>query len=97
MRESKVRSFSLPPAQLKEIEARAKKENRTLSELIREALRRYLYERDLEDLHAKSQAKVARLGITEADIVPLIHQLRRERRDKKLSNPPNAPARPGRS
>ncbi len=87
MRESKVRSFSLPPAQLKEIEARAKKENRTLSELIREALRRYLYERDLEDLRAKSQAKAARLGITEADVIPLIHQLRRERRDKKIKQP----------
>jgi len=87
MRESKVRSFSLPPAQLKEVEARAKKENRTMSELIREALRRYLYERDLEELRAKSQARAARLGITEADIVPLIHQLRRERRDKKIKQP----------
>jgi len=87
MRESKVRSFSLSPAQLKVVEARAKKENRTISELIREALRRYVYERDLEDLRAKSQAKAAALGITKADIVPLIHQLRRERRQKKIKQP----------
>jgi Arc/MetJ-type ribon-helix-helix transcriptional regulator len=74
---------AVPPEQLKQVEARAKKDNRTLSEFIREALRRYLYERDREDLRIKTQARAARLGITEADIVPLIHQLRTERRGGK--------------
>ena len=87
MRQNKVRSFSLPPAQLKKVEARARKENRTISELIREALRRYLYERNLEELRARAEARAARLGITEADVVPLIHQLRRERRDKRIKQP----------
>ena len=41
MRTSKTISISLPPAQLKETERLAKKENRTMSELVREALRRY--------------------------------------------------------
>jgi metal-responsive CopG/Arc/MetJ family transcriptional regulator len=41
MRTSKTLSVSLPPAQLKRAERLAKKENRTLSELIREALRHY--------------------------------------------------------
>jgi Arc/MetJ-type ribon-helix-helix transcriptional regulator len=77
----------LPPEQLKQVEARAKKDNRTISELIREALRRYLYERDLEDLRAKALANAARRGITEADVVPLVHQLRRERRDRKIKQP----------
>ena len=38
MRTTKIVSISLPPAQLKDVEALAKKENRTMSELIREAL-----------------------------------------------------------
>ena len=83
MRESKVRSFSLPPGQLRQVEARAKKEHRTMSELIREALRRYLYERDLEELRARSLARTARPGITETDVVPLTHEFRSERREKK--------------
>jgi len=39
MRTSRTLSVSLPPAQLKRAERLARKENRTLSELIREALR----------------------------------------------------------
>jgi Arc/MetJ-type ribon-helix-helix transcriptional regulator len=34
-------SVSMPPTQLRQVERLAKKENRTLSELVREALRRY--------------------------------------------------------
>jgi CopG family transcriptional regulator/antitoxin EndoAI len=82
MRTSKTLSISLSPAQLKEVEKLAKKENRTLSELIREALRRYSYQRQLEELNAYGRAKAAELGITEADVVPLIHQFRKERRSK---------------
>jgi predicted transcriptional regulator len=41
MRTSKTLSVSLPPAQLKRVERLAKRENRTLSELVREALCQY--------------------------------------------------------
>ncbi|MGH9480658.1 MAG: ribbon-helix-helix protein, CopG family [Terriglobales bacterium] len=41
MRTSKTISFSLPPAQFQKAAQLARKENRTMSELIREALRRY--------------------------------------------------------
>ena len=41
MRTSKTLSVSLPPAQLKRAERLARRENRTLSELVREALRQY--------------------------------------------------------
>ena len=41
MRTTKSVTISLPPAQLKTAERLAKKENRTMSELFREALRRY--------------------------------------------------------
>lgn len=41
MRTTKTISISLPPKQLKAAERIAKRENRTMSELVREALRRY--------------------------------------------------------
>ena len=42
MRTSKTISISLPPGQLRQMERVAKKENRTMSELMREAFRRYV-------------------------------------------------------
>jgi Arc/MetJ-type ribon-helix-helix transcriptional regulator len=49
MRTSKTLSISMPPQQFREMERLAKKENRTISELVREALRRYQQQRRLED------------------------------------------------
>ena len=42
MRTTRTISVSLPPNQLKEMERTAKRENRTMSELLREAFRRYV-------------------------------------------------------
>jgi len=42
MRTTKILSLSLPPELLREAEALAKRERRTKSELLREALRRYI-------------------------------------------------------
>lgn len=41
MRTTKNLTISLPPQQLREMERTAKRENRTLSELVRETFRRY--------------------------------------------------------
>src|SRR5713226_8316758 len=41
MRTTKTISVSLPPKQLKEMERGARRENRTLSELVRDTFRRY--------------------------------------------------------
>src|ERR1019366_6229840 len=41
MRATRTISISLPPAQLRTVERIARKENRTMSELVREALRQY--------------------------------------------------------
>jgi Arc/MetJ-type ribon-helix-helix transcriptional regulator len=42
MRTTKTISISIPPGQLKEMTRTARRENRTMSELIREAYRRYV-------------------------------------------------------
>jgi len=51
--------------------------------VIRKALRRYQAERELEAINAYGRVKAAQLGLTEADVIPLIHQFRQARRSKK--------------
>ncbi|MCX6625614.1 MAG: ribbon-helix-helix protein, CopG family [Acidobacteria bacterium] len=92
MRTSKTLSVSLPPAQLKRAERLAKRENRTLSELVREALRRYEQKQEAPinyDLIAalrivQDSAKRAGLDkLTEREIDAEVTATRRER-DKKI-------------
>ena len=49
MRNTKVYSITMPPDLAKQAERLAKKENRTMSELMREALRRYQHPQVLFD------------------------------------------------
>jgi CopG family transcriptional regulator/antitoxin EndoAI len=55
MRSRKLVTISLPPPLLKEAERVAKEENRTKSELLREALRFYMETRDLRKAAAKGR------------------------------------------
>ena len=80
MRTSKVLSITLPPAMLQEAEQLAKKENRTMSELVREALRYYQRGRRWDEINAFGRARAKELGIRESDVVPLVKRFRRERR-----------------
>ena len=52
MRLTKLISISIMPDFLREVEKVAKEENRTKSELIREALRRYIEDREWEKLNS---------------------------------------------
>jgi metal-responsive CopG/Arc/MetJ family transcriptional regulator len=61
MRTSKTVSISMPPAQLKAAERLARKQNRTMSELMREAFRRYAEE-------SARQEKLAELGTAVASL-----------------------------
>lgn len=85
----------MPPTQLKQIESLARKENRTRSELVREALRHYLQKQDAPinyDLIAalravQESAKSAGLDkLTEREIDAEITASRRLR-DKKTKQP----------
>jgi len=79
MRTTKVYSITMPPDLAKQAEALAKKENRTMSELMREALRRYQRERFFERMRAQMAPAADRLGIkNEEDIVQLVREVRRE-------------------
>jgi Arc/MetJ-type ribon-helix-helix transcriptional regulator len=58
MRTTKTISVSLPPGQLKEMEQVARRENRTLSELVRETFRRYQQHDPLQTTLAEALGSV---------------------------------------
>jgi CopG family transcriptional regulator / antitoxin EndoAI len=77
LRVTKLISFSLMPDFLREVEQVAKEENRTKSELIREALRRYIEERKWEKLTRYARIKAGETGIkTEEDVQRLVEEFR---------------------
>lgn len=86
-------SISLPPPLHAAVERRAKRQHQTISELVREALRRYLEDRTTEetlwkDLRAYGAKRAKALGIkTEADVQRVVSEYRRGDRS------PHAPAR----
>jgi CopG family transcriptional regulator/antitoxin EndoAI len=77
LRRTKLISFSIMPDFLREVEKVAKEEHRTKSELIREALRRYLEDREWEKLTRYARRKSAETGIkTEEDIQRVVDEYR---------------------
>lgn len=86
MRTTTGLSISLPPEMLKRAKKLAGKENRTMSELIREALREYEQKRRWDEINAFGRARAAELGITEDDVPRLVNEVRAEQR-KKTNQP----------
>jgi CopG family transcriptional regulator/antitoxin EndoAI len=79
LRITKLISFSIMPDFLREVEKVAREENRTKSELIREALRRYIEDREWEKLIRYARIKSAETGIkTEEDIQRVVDEYRGE-------------------
>ncbi|MFI5088782.1 MAG: CopG family ribbon-helix-helix protein [Terriglobales bacterium] len=82
MRTTKTLSITIPPEMLSRAEALAKKENRTMSELVREALRWYERQRWWEETNDYGRARAQALGIREEDVDRLIHEYREEKRTR---------------
>jgi len=76
----------MPPEMLRETERLAREENRTVSELIREAVRCYRQERQWRRTLAYGRARAKALGIRESDVAPLIREFRRSRRRKQAGS-----------
>ena len=57
-----------------------RKEHHTMSEPIRKALRQYERKDWWEDMNAYGRAKAAERGLTEADVVPAVNAVRKQRR-----------------
>lgn len=81
MRTTKTLSVTLPPEMLIRAARLAKKENRTMSELVREALRQYERQRWWERMNAYGAATAEAAGVgSEEDVVTAIHALRAGKR-----------------
>jgi CopG family transcriptional regulator/antitoxin EndoAI len=85
MRSTKTLSITLPPEMLSRAEKLAKKENRTMSELIREALRHYERQRWWEETNAYGRARARQLHIRDNDVEELIHAFRKQKRGKRAA------------
>ena len=83
MRNTRTLSVTLPPDMLKRAQSIAKKESRTMSELIREALRHYERRAWWDDVNAYGRARAERQGIREEDVERLVHESRASKRASK--------------
>jgi metal-responsive CopG/Arc/MetJ family transcriptional regulator len=84
MRTTKVLSVTLPEPMLREAQEMARRENRTMSELVREALRSYRSKRRWDAIGVLGQASAEQMGLkNEEDVVRLIHEFRQEQADPK--------------
>lgn len=86
MRTTQVLSITLPSPMLDEARDLAKQENRTMSELVREALRQYQRQKRWETVTAFARANAQTASLNdERDVVDMIHQFRREQRTRKAA------------
>ncbi len=81
MRTTKLITISIMPEFLEEIEKLAKEERRTKSELVREALRRYIAEKELRRLQRYGLKKARELGLREEEVQRLVDEYRAEQAD----------------
>jgi len=81
MRIAKTISITLPPELLAKAQELASREHRTMSELFREALRRYMKpDSEWEGLLARTHAAGKALGVTsESDVERLSDEFRRDK------------------
>jgi len=81
MRTARTISITLPPDLLMKAQKTAEREDRTISELFREALRRYITaDPEWDALLRRTQAAGKAMGIaTEADVERLSDEFRQER------------------
>lgn len=80
MRTTKLLTLSLPPEMLKKVEQLVKEENKTKSELFREALRRYINDKRWQQIRQWGLKTSQELGVsTEEEVDELIHQYRKTR------------------
>ncbi len=76
-RTTKTMTLSMPPEMAIQVEELTREEGRTKSELFREALRRYVEERNWRRLYQYGETKARAKGIKEGKIEDIIDSHRR--------------------
>ncbi len=77
MRTAKVISLSLPPDMELEMQQIAKEEHRTISELLREAFRQYLANRDLATVRREGKKIANKLKLKPEDVTSIVRKGRK--------------------
>jgi metal-responsive CopG/Arc/MetJ family transcriptional regulator len=77
MRTAKVISLSLPPEMEREVQKVAKEEHRTISELLREAFRQYLTNRDLSAIRKEGRKIAKKMKLKPEDVARIINEGRK--------------------
>ena len=75
-RRTRVLTFSLPPEMAEQVRQVMEQEGRTMSELIREALRTYIQEREWNRLVRYGQRRAREQGITPEEVERLVNEHR---------------------
>ena len=75
-RKSRVITFSMPPEMADQVRQLMQEEGRTMSELIREALRLYMDDREWRSLLRYGQRRARELGISLEDVERLLEEYR---------------------
>ena len=75
-RTTKVITFSLPPEMAERVREVMAEEDRTMSQLIREALRLYMDDREWRSLVRYGQRRAREQGIAPEDVERLVDELR---------------------
>jgi len=88
MRSHQTISITLPHAMLARAAALAKREDRTMSELMREALRHYEQVTWWNDVNAYGLAKARARGLTEADVESAVRAVRGRKPKNKPKKKP---------
>lgn len=76
-RTTRTITISIPPEMEAQIEELMRLEGRTRSELLREALRHYVRDREWRDLLRYGQSKAREIGIGEEEIEDIVDAYRR--------------------
>lgn len=77
-RTTKTFTISLPPDMAAQVEQLMREEGRTRSELLREALRRYIEDREWRRIVRDARKRTKELGITPDDVERLVDEARAE-------------------
>jgi metal-responsive CopG/Arc/MetJ family transcriptional regulator len=74
---------SVPPGLLSRVQTAAEEEQRSPDELVRDALERYLEDREWKKIYAYGEERARALGLSEEDLERLIAEDRAERRNDR--------------
>ena len=77
-RTTRTITFSLPPEMAERVDEVMKQQGRTRSEVLREALLRYIEECEWKELLSYGEQRARDRGIAPGDVIPLVEEYRAE-------------------